>query len=121
MLKNLINFINLTQFNLECWDGDPDKRPTIQEVVTMIKLQMNKLGYYYQHGIGTEKNEIKAFTLYKKAAEEGYIESICNLRYCYQYGIGVDKNDDDVFKWYLKSAEGGNHDAMKNLLLLVNK
>ena len=45
MLKNLINFINLTQFNLECWDGDPDKRPTIQEVVTildsMIKSQQN--------------------------------------------------------------------------------
>src|SRR5438034_886260 len=28
---------------LECWDGDPDKRPTIQEVVITLKSMMSSL------------------------------------------------------------------------------
>src|SRR5947207_4114938 len=47
------------------------------------------LAIFYHYGIGTEKNEIKAFELYKKAAEKGYITSIYiyNLGYCYQHRI----------------------------------
>ncbi|CAB4373833.1 unnamed protein product [Rhizophagus irregularis] len=37
------------------------------------------LGYCYQHGIETEKNEIKAFELYEAAAEKGDIDSIYQL------------------------------------------
>ena len=37
---------------------------------------MTDLGYCYQEGIGTEKNEIKAFELYKEAAEKGHISAI---------------------------------------------
>src|SRR6266496_4543737 len=40
------------------------------------------LGYCYQKGIGTEKNEKNAFELYQKAAKKGCINAINNLGYC---------------------------------------
>src|SRR5436190_2235732 len=45
------------------------------------------LAIFYQIEIGTEKNEIKAFELYKEAADKGDVNSINNLGYCYQEGI----------------------------------
>jgi TPR repeat protein len=53
---------------------------------------MYQLGYYYQFGIGTDKDETKAFESYKEAAEKGHVDSIFDLGYCYQYGIGTEIN-----------------------------
>ena len=39
---------------------------------------LNKLGYYYNKGIGTEINKEKAFELYKIAAEKGYSQLSIN-------------------------------------------
>ncbi|GBC09531.1 hypothetical protein RclHR1_08950009 [Rhizophagus clarus] len=89
-----------------------------------------KLGYCYDHGIGTKKNEIKAFEWYSKSAENGfalaqnnleneskkfefYTKSAnegcalgqCNLGFCYDFGIGTVTNKTNAFEWYLKSAE----------------
>ncbi|PKY52122.1 hypothetical protein RhiirA4_469557 [Rhizophagus irregularis] len=39
----------------------------------------------------TEKNENKAIELYKKASDEGDIDSTYHLGYYYQHGIGTEK------------------------------
>src|ERR1043166_4628155 len=67
-------------------------------------VELNNLGYCYQFGIGTRKNEFKAFELYLKSAEGGNSCAQNNLGYCYQNGIGVIKNEGKAFKWYLKAA-----------------
>jgi TPR repeat protein len=41
--------------------------------------------------MGTERDEIKAFELYKKVSEKGHIDSINNLGYCFGNRIGTEK------------------------------
>ncbi len=83
-----------------------------------------QLGYFYQYGVGIDKDEEKAFEwylksakggnfkaqykLYLKSAEGGNSDAQYQLGYLYQYGIGIDKDEIKAFEWYLKSAEGGN-------------
>ncbi|RIA82659.1 hypothetical protein C1645_862285 [Glomus cerebriforme] len=74
------------------------------------------LGYRYQHGIEIEKNEIKAFKLYKQAAEKGHINSMYELGKCYQYGIGIGKNETEAFESYKEAAEKGHIDSIYELV-----
>lgn len=55
----------------------------------------NNLGYFYQKGLGVTKDPIKAFKLYKQAAEEtGHKLPIRNLANMYYFGLtSVNKND----------------------------
>ncbi|RIA91509.1 hypothetical protein C1645_875361 [Glomus cerebriforme] len=89
----------------------------------------------YMDGIGTEKDEKKAFDWFLKSdsliiqninkhisfKEELKLAITNNLKaqvyvgYCYQNGIGINKNEKKAFKWYLKSAENGNAMAQNNL------
>ncbi|GBB89101.1 hypothetical protein RclHR1_01580002 [Rhizophagus clarus] len=76
---------------------------------------MRHLGYCYQRGIATEKNEEKAFELYKISANKGHITSINDLGYCYQHGIGTEKNEIKAFEFYQEAAEKGYAESMYNL------
>ncbi|GBB86952.1 hypothetical protein RclHR1_01340019 [Rhizophagus clarus] len=79
------------------------------------------LAKLYQHGIGTEKNEIKAFELYKEAYEKNHISSMYMLGHCYKYGIGTENNDSKAFEKHAKetmltpSANRGHVNSISNL------
>ncbi|RHZ58289.1 hypothetical protein Glove_374g20 [Diversispora epigaea] len=75
----------------------------------------NNLGDCYERGIGTTKDEGKAFQWYLKSAEGGNSYGQNNLGDCYENGIGTTKDEEKAFQWYLKSAEGGNSDGQNNL------
>ncbi|RHZ64401.1 hypothetical protein Glove_325g31 [Diversispora epigaea] len=75
----------------------------------------NNLGNCYRNGIGTVKDEGKAFHWYLKSAEGENHGGQYNLGYCYQNGIGTIKDKEKAFQWYLKSAEGGNHGGQNKL------
>src|SRR5260363_42480 len=66
------------------------------------------LGYRYEHGIGVEKDENKAFILYQKSAEMNNSNGMYQVGYCYYLGIGIEIDEQKAFSYYLKSAEGGN-------------
>ncbi|RHZ55008.1 hypothetical protein Glove_421g46 [Diversispora epigaea] len=66
-------------------------------------------------GIGTAKDEKKAFQWYLRSAEGGNSCGQQKLGYFYQNGIGTTKDEEKAFQWYLKSAEGGNHMGQNNL------
>ncbi|GBB84809.1 hypothetical protein RclHR1_11390003 [Rhizophagus clarus] len=74
------------------------------------------LGYFYECGIGTPKNETNAFECYKKSAEGGNACGQCNVGLCYDNGsLGIVQNKYEAFNWYLKAAEGGDPSGQYNL------
>ena len=66
------------------------------------------MGHCYEFGLGVEKDEVKAFEWYSKAANNGDAEGQCSLGVCYELGKGVETNSREAFKWYKKSAGNGN-------------
>ncbi|EXX57993.1 hypothetical protein GLOIN_2v816085 [Rhizophagus irregularis DAOM 181602=DAOM 197198] len=73
------------------------------------------LAIFFHYGIGTNKNEIEAFDLYKEAAIKGNIDSIQQLGLCYQYGIGTKENKIKAFELYEKAAEKGSISSINQL------
>ncbi|RHZ60930.1 hypothetical protein Glove_350g99 [Diversispora epigaea] len=74
-----------------------------------------RLAYMYLHGIGVEKDLIKGFQIYSKAADEGSNIALNCVAHCYHKGFGVEKNEEKAFELYLKSAEKGNNLAQFNV------
>ncbi|RHZ44900.1 hypothetical protein Glove_707g76 [Diversispora epigaea] len=75
----------------------------------------NNLGYCYEKGIGTTKDEEKAFQWYLKSAEGGNLMGQYNLGHCYHDEIGTTKDEEKAFLWYMKSAKEGNSYGQHNL------
>ena len=73
------------------------------------------LGYCYQHGIGTKKDESQAFRYFELAAGKSHAEAQYNLALCYQHRIGTEKNDSLSFKYYQLSADQNHASAQFNL------
>ncbi|KAG9291384.1 hypothetical protein G9A89_003488 [Geosiphon pyriformis] len=73
------------------------------------------LGFLYRWGIGTEKNDVEAFSWYKVAADAGLSLGISEIGYCYQNSLGVEQSDEKALECYMKSAEMGNAFAQCSL------
>ena len=65
------------------------------------------MGYFYEFGIGTSKDPVKAVDWYTKSAKRDHIGQF-NLGRCFHDGIGVEKDPKKAYEWLLKSAKGGN-------------
>lgn len=65
------------------------------------------LGWYYEDGIGVEKDEKKAFELYKCAYEDGNPDSAFSLGRMYYLGRGTEENDAEAFKLFLEASQNG--------------
>ncbi|RHZ79193.1 hypothetical protein Glove_151g16 [Diversispora epigaea] len=72
-----------------------------------------EIGNCYLNGIGTTKDEKKAFQWYLKSAEGG--DSGAHLGLLYEEGVGTTKDHRKAFQWYFKSAEGGYSSGQYNL------
>ncbi|GES88021.1 kinase-like domain-containing protein [Rhizophagus clarus] len=128
----------------ECWNGEPDYRPTINQVRDEVEKQeilnylnnhkvtlqefyswlLNNqnnsnsivlLGDFNLSGIGTSVNEQKAFELYQNAANLGNATGINDLGYCYKNGIGTDIDKEKAFELYQKAADLGNAVGINSL------
>src|SRR6266542_2488952 len=66
------------------------------------------LGFFYFHGIDTEKNHNKSFKLFLKAAEDNCPIAQVYLSICYKDGFGTTINENLVFKWMSKAALNGS-------------
>ncbi|RIA85475.1 hypothetical protein C1645_781783 [Glomus cerebriforme] len=78
-------------------------------------VALYKLGEFYESGKGVNKNEIRAFDFYKKAAEKGNINGKYKLGYYYLNGVIVNIDKGKAFSLYKEAAEGGNKDAQNFL------
>ena len=75
------------------------------------------LGDLYSFGFGKERNYETAANIYKKAADLGSLEAMCDLGYMYQVGQGVEENHELCFKYYKKSAELGYLHSKRDVAL----
>lgn len=97
----------------------------------------NRLGWCYQLGIGTKRDDERGFDCYKKSAKQGNVAGIRNVAFCYTKNIGTYVSYQKAIKWYSKSKEyednvtkllqfqsdqhrrfyGGNAQTLENVLL----
>ena len=73
--------------------------------------------YYGRNGVSRDYAE--AVKWYRKAAEQGSADALCNLGYCYEFGCydfeGVSPNITEAVKWYRKAVEQGSARALFRL------
>lgn len=90
-------------------------RPTVPE------NHGNALGLFglaekYSKGApGLPADKAKAFELFKKSAELGYMPAQYNVALMYAEGEGVAHNEAEAVRWYLKAANQGDADALFSL------
>ncbi|RIB22272.1 hypothetical protein C2G38_2243401 [Gigaspora rosea] len=63
------------------------------------------LGFFLLMGIGCEKDEKRAFTLFFLAARKDYLLAQEMVADCYFYGIGTHKEENLAFQWYNKCVK----------------
>jgi TPR repeat protein len=73
---------------------------------------LNRAGEMYEFGYGTERDPAKAYELYKKAADQGFLKAQNNIARCYHFGTGVEQNLVKAEHWYRTAAGQGLTDAM---------
>ncbi len=76
------------------------------------------LGVDYFYGIGVEKNYPKAYSFFKKSAEQGYVHAQYNLSAMYRLGLGTLKDEVQAFEWNMKAAMQGDEDANYNVCIM---
>lgn len=69
-------------------------------------------------GLGVPLNDRKAFSWYRKAAQQGVPEAQDGVGYLYETGRGVAKDMQEAVRWYRLAAEQGFENARKNLARL---
>jgi len=69
----------------------------------------------YGKGLGVERDDVKSFEWYKKAAEQGHPNAQFNLGVIYSKGRGTDKDEKSSKEWYARAAEQGNENAIRVL------
>lgn len=75
-----------------------------------------RLGLRYQLGDGVQKDMQKAFSLYKKSAEQGYPPAQFAMGICHEIGgHGVVQDGLKAASWYEKAARQGHTKAQLNL------
>ena len=70
------------------------------------------VGEMYRYGVGTEKNEKKAFSYYEKAAALGDADGIVKVGRAWLNGIGVLTDYQKSLHFFEKAAEQDNSEAM---------
>ena len=104
---------------------NPDTSPVFKELNHLV-LSLDFIDSYHTY-LKSLRNiphylEARDFQLlapilmYRRAAEMGDLEAMCNLGICYEYGKGgLTKDEAKAVQWYQKAAEAGYARAMCNL------
>jgi TPR repeat protein len=67
---------------------------------------LNRMGEFYDRGLGVKQDWTRSFDLYQKAAVLGNSYGQANLANALFFGIGTGRNLTEALRWALKGAEG---------------
>ena len=73
------------------------------------------LSLFYENGYGVERDEKRAVSLVREAAENDYAPAQNRLAAFYASGNGVDQSDELMFEWFKRAAENGDADGQYNV------
>jgi TPR repeat protein/serine/threonine protein kinase len=79
------------------------------------------IGICYEYGLGTTKDEQKAFRYYQLSSNFGYPSAHNNMGYCYKYGIGVEADLAKAIKYYTFGAKENHATCCNNLAFCYQK
>jgi TPR repeat protein len=96
-----------------------------------LNIALYSLASCYKSGDGIRKknesnqqllrvHQNKAFELYKKSAENGFVQSQYELAECYKNGIGILKNNDESSKWDKKYKENAKNKSELVIYLILS-
>jgi len=83
------------------------------------KMDQGEIYFEVSQGARTSRQQ-KAFTWYKKAAEQGHVSAALNLGVMYNQGIGIKLDYKNAIKWYKVAADKGSNKAQLNLGILYD-
>jgi localization factor PodJL len=72
---------------------------------------MHNLALFYFSGDGGQKNMTTAAQWFRRAADQGLVDSQYNLGRLYEEGFGVTTNPAEAYKWYLIAGRAGDAEA----------
>lgn len=78
------------------------------------------LALLYANGFGVPRNDVEAYRLTKRAAEQGLSSAQNNLGLMHLYGRGTPRSLTLAARWLKKASESGHQRARLNLLALVD-
>ncbi len=78
----------------------------------------NKLGVFYEIGLGIDRDDCEAVKWYRLAAEQGYAEAQFNLGEMYEEGRGVQQDKPTAKAWYIEACKNGWECGCKKLQFL---
>lgn len=71
---------------------------------------------------GKPEDVSKAFSWFKKAAQQGWSEAQFNLGTCYSFGFGIEKDIEKANSWFDKASKRGvNQVTSSNVVNRTNK
>ena len=82
---------------------------------------LDDLGFKYQKGLGVGKDEAKARSLYKRAADAGLPSGIRNLGFMFENGLGGPKDLRQAAELYGRASAAGDGTAANNLGLMYEE
>jgi TPR repeat protein len=80
----------------------------------------NKLGQYYQFGLGVGTDPAKAASWYQKATNAGFAPAEFNLGLLYETGLGVHQDWIEADKWITAAAKQGLQAAYAEMTMVRN-
>jgi len=97
-------------------ETEDDERFDIKDKRREEELEeIHEQGLRYYKGIDERQDFRRAFELFKKAGEYGYLRSQYNLGVCYKQGRGVPQDFRLAVEWFRKAEMGGHPGAMFGL------
>lgn len=111
------------------FDGPKDQTQALTTLLSLKEdeersedpIYLHVLAIHYDQGRGIAKDLPRAFSLYKRSAELGFVHAMCNLGVSYCQGHGTQQDDPKAVEWFRRGSEIGDAVCMHNLALHLFK
>lgn len=107
-------FLNLAKAHFYGWGTDQDHVQAFKWMSVYVKSAKASpeawhiMAIMYQRGVGTERDEKKAFNIELRLAYSGYNQAQALVSVMYHEGMGTDTNLAHAYAWAVVAASSGN-------------